>query len=335
MKRYLLNGVYSYALFGLYALTIAPFITSYFDYGKNNFFVAIFGLIMLVLEYFALSFKLQMVRARSEEKRIALKKENGRDILPGLNPVVLYGFFIRLGFRVIILLICIVALGLDTMDKNMSFQSISTTWMLTIFFFGDMFGALLIYVNSGLSIGVEKSNTEIEEELIDDEEWDAKNSQMINSVKYFRIEILADIILQVYSIMLFTAFWKYINEYCSNVLIEDKSSQYSAFAAAFTVFPMMIIISLLALTPMRIGYWIEDSMEAFTRKEKTMMWLNFFLACCFTCLPTTINFFSLFVFDVVSPPVYISYVFSIVLFLVVLVLQISLNKQTDNKISES
>ena len=106
IQNFLLNGIYSYASFGLYALTIAPLVTSLFKYGEKNYFIGIFGLVIWVAEYFALYFKLKMIRIRSELKRLADEKETGKVIsLPEISGFVSVQFFFRLLFRSAIIMV--------------------------------------------------------------------------------------------------------------------------------------------------------------------------------------------------------------------------------------
>ena len=120
IKNHLLNGVFGYAIFGVYAIAIAPFITQFFDYGEKNIFIGLFGFAMLFAEFFALNFKLKMVRLRSEEKRIAYKKETGIDILPSATPIVFFGLFMRLVFHVAIIMVSMTALGYVATEREMS-----------------------------------------------------------------------------------------------------------------------------------------------------------------------------------------------------------------------
>ena len=57
IRPYLFNGVFSYSLFGIYALTIAPFVGDFVASGEYNPFLSFFGFGMLVAEFFALKFK--------------------------------------------------------------------------------------------------------------------------------------------------------------------------------------------------------------------------------------------------------------------------------------
>ncbi len=322
-KGFLLNGIYSYALFGLYSLTISPFITQFFAYGEYNLFVAIFGLIMLFAEYFALYFKLQMIRSRSEIKRINYKKETGTDIVPGLSLLTFYGFFMRMAFRTVILMTCLTALGYNCFDMKMSPIG---TWIICIFFFADMFGFILIYVNAGLNIGFERSASEMEEELQDDEEWDEKKLEISTIPKYIRLEFFADVILQIYSAMLFTVFWKYINQCGIDILKELVADNQSGFTAALVLFTMLFVVVLLGLMPMRIAYWIEDSMEAYSVNDKLNSRITFILVAIFTCSPVIIKYFTTYIIYCRTIPDYINYLLPIIFFLLLLISNIILFK---------
>ena len=145
IKNYLLNGVFAYAIFGVYALTLAPAITDFFEFGKKDIFIAVFGFTMLFAEFFALNFKLKMIRARSEEKRILFKNETGIDIVPSTSPIVFFGVFMRIVFHVGIIMVCMTALGYDCSERMMSAEG-QTAIMIGIFL--DLGALVYLYYKS-------------------------------------------------------------------------------------------------------------------------------------------------------------------------------------------
>ena len=326
IRCYLLNGAYAYALFGVYSLTVSPFVTRFIDYGDKNLFVSIFGFVMLIAEFFALNFKLKMVKMRSEQKRIAYKKETGIDIIPSVTPIVFFAFFMGLVFNAAIIMIAMTALGYNCTEEKMSSQG-SIVLVLGIII--EIFAFGYIYVTTGFYTDEPQNKKELADDIKEDEDWDKANAQLSVSDKYFRLEMLSDIVLQVFTLMLFTAFWQYINQMGINILHDALKGNKSALEAAFSLFSMLLAMVILGLMPMRIAYWIEDSMDAFTRREKSGVGILFIIVAVFTCSPAIYKFITLFILGFPAssweaPMGYGGYLLSIALFLTLLLMQILL-----------
>jgi hypothetical protein len=282
IQNFLLNGIYSYALFGLYALTISPLVTRLFDYNEKNYFIAIFGFLIWVAEFFALYFKLKMIRIRAELKRITYKKETGIDIKPSTGAFVFFQFFFRLLFRSAIIMVCMTALGFNCNEKKMD----GLAELVLIFCFTlDMIGFFYIYANTNF-YSDEINNTE---EQLEDETWNNENLGFAESEKYFRLEVFSDLILQIYAIMLFTAFWKYINQYAIE-MIDESFNNTEDGGVGLTIFFMLFAELMIGLMPIRIAYWIEDSLNSFSKQDKNLMRLNFIIVGFFACLPTIVKY---------------------------------------------
>jgi hypothetical protein len=284
--------VFGYSLFGIYAITVAPFVTKFITNGERNLFLAIFGFTMLVLEFFALNFKLRMIKMRSEQKRIAYEKETGKEIIPSVGLGVFFGFCMRLVFRAAIIMVSMTALGFECNEEKMSVPGEIATVIGVLV---DILSVGYMYVKSQFYTDPPQNRKEFAEDIKDEDDWYKENAELSTSVKYFRYEIIADIILQVFALILFTSFWKYINnsgiEILHNCIKYNKPSDEAFMKMFFMMFAMVV----LGLMPMRIAYWIEDSMEAFTTREKTGMWITFFIAAIYTCSPAIIKYISLFI----------------------------------------
>jgi len=326
IRNYLLNGMHAYALFGIYALTISPFVTRFIDFGQRSTFVAIFGFVMLIAEFFALNFKLKMIKMRSEQKRIAYKKETGKDIIPSVGIGVFFGFCMRLVFHAAIIMVSMTALGYPCTERLMSIQG---QIVLVVWIFADILAFGYMFVNTGFYTDTPQNRKELIEDLKEDEDWDKANSKLATDVKYFRREIIADIVLQIYTLMLFTCFWKYINDIGIDMLRDSLKAGENPIEAAFRLFPMLFVMIILGLMPMRIAYWIEDSMEAFSKRDKLGMRIVFVIVAIFSCSPAIIKFISLFILRQLDHPDtssggYLGYVLSFVLFMILLIMQILL-----------
>jgi hypothetical protein len=331
IRDYLLNGAYAYALFGVYAVTISPIVTHFFDYGEKNLFIAIFGFAMLIAEFIALNFKLKMVRLRTEEKRVNYKKVTGIDIIPSVTPLVFLGFFMRLVFQVSIVMVIMNALGYDCDEHKMSPQGVI---VILISFLLGMAGSIYIYFKSGFYTDAPQNKKELQEDIKENEDWYKENIEQASSAKYFRNELAADIILQIYALMLFTSFWYYINQYGIRVLQDLVEQNATATFVGWSLFPLLFVTVMVGLMPMRIAYWIEDSLNAFTNKEKFVMWIVFFVVAVYSCSPVFVKFISLFVFHLRnsdSPPEFTKYIVSFSFFLILLLVQLFLVGKIDQR----
>ncbi len=333
IKHYLLNGAYAYALFGLYAILVAPFVSSFIDYGEQSIFISIFGFIMLIAEFFALNFKLKMVRMRVKIKSIAYKKETGIHIMPRVSPFMHFQFFLRLLLRITIVMVSMTALGFACTEKEMSNEGVIV--LMTVFLL-DFCGMAYIFIKSGLFNDRPNNKKEFIQEIKEDEIWYNENFPLMTSKKYFNREIFSDIVLQIYALMLYTSIWKHLNEFGIGKINESLSSDDTAFSAGFGLFLMLIIMATIGLIPMRIAYWIEDAADSFTKREKFGTLVMFIIVALFTCTPTIINYVRLFIIKDRSEAAYLpsegaGLLISLTLFIVILVVQILLFGKKVNK----
>ncbi len=292
IRPYLFNGVFSYSLFGIYALTIAPFVGDFVASGEYNPFLSFFGFGMLVAEFFALKFKLKMIRVRAGQRRILHKEKTGINLLPNTNKFVLFEFFLRLLFRVPIAMVCMTALGYTANEKKMSGEGVFVIMLVLV---ADIAGLTYLYLKSDFYTDPPMSKRELQKELSEDDVWDKANGHLVTSEKHMKLELLSDVVLHVYSIMVYTALWSYLNAYGIARLNSIVFIEYAdPVSSAFDVFPMLFIMCVLALIPLRIAYWIEDSLMAFTWLEKFELFATFIIIALFTCSPTIWHFVSIF-----------------------------------------
>ena len=224
-----MNGIFAYAIFGIYALTISPIITNFIDFLKPNKFVGILGFVMLFAEFFALNFKLKMIRFRTEEKRIAYRTETGKNILPSSPSSVLYGFFLRLFFHVIIVMVSMTALGFPCDEHQMSFPGEFAILSVIVL---DFIGIYFLYTSGDFYTDPYITRKDFREEVKADDDWYAANKTKMTSLKYFRLEIASDIVLQLYALMLFTSVWRRINQLGYDILHDAMRNDVGAFAKA-------------------------------------------------------------------------------------------------------
>lgn len=333
ISRYLLNGFYAYALFGIYALTISPFITEFIDYGVKSLFVAIFGFTMLIAEFFALNFKLKMIRIRTEEKRIEYKRITGTAYVLPPNRLLFFGLFIRIALRLAVIMVCMTALGYASTEKEMSPQSLI---VLFTGFLLDVGALIYIYLKMGPYMDPIDDKDLITEEAKKNEEWNKIHLPIAASGKYYLKEVFSDIILQIYAVMLFTSVWTFINQTGIKILYESHTYEKSALWAAFDLFPMLFIMTLFVLMPMRIAYWIEDSMMSFTKRQRVGTGFIFFIVAIFTCAPSIVEFCTLYFIKSPSIAEYIhseAFSWSLTALLIVIVISIQIFLSGEKQLS--
>lgn len=334
IRSYIFNGIFAYALFGIYALTVTPILTQFFSSGEKNIFISIFGFVMLIAEFFALSFKLKMVRARAEEKRIVYRKETGIDIIPSTNLLVFFGFFMRLVFHIFILMVSLTAFGYLCTEEVMSNQALI---IISIWFVADIIGCFYIYSSSDFYTDFPQERILKKDAIEAESYWHKTYKKYTASDKYFRMELFSDIILQVYALMLFTSAWQYINQTGIDILHDSMHHHESAFKAAINLFPMLFYFVIIGMMPLRIAYWIEDSMQTQTSKVKYGTWFIFIIVAIFTCAPSIIKFISLFILHYPDTPEqflpeYFNYLLSISFFLILLFMEIVFVRSKKQKV---
>ncbi len=281
-----MNGINAYALFALYAITIAPSIGGFIEKGGKNYLIAIFGMLLLVLEYYALKFKLFMVRIRAEQRLVELEKEFGDNIIINPGKFLAFWLFIRLIYRMCILLMVATALGFKFSEKHMSGAGL----IIIVVGFGiEVYGLIKTYLESGIyKDQILKSDLYFEKQ--DREKWRNEYLPKSDTMEYISKEFYADIILQVYAVILYSLFWYFVNDAGFRQIRDGIDIGEDSISIGVNIFFMFLFMMCLGLIPIRIAYWIEDSMHALTKKEKYAMSFIFIIAGFYTCLPTVFKY---------------------------------------------
>ena len=208
------------------------------------------------------------------------------DTIPRPGKFIIFGLFLRVGLKLAAMMVCLSALGFSLEKIETPVQWIMMGWL-----FLEVSGLIYIYLNSNIYRDEVDTRDELIQDEKENEEWYKAHAPKASLPAYYLKEMLADLILQVYSVMIFTALWFYINRSGIEMIRECLKRDDSAIAAAFYVFPFLVLVSMLCIIPIRVAYWIEDSMMAYTRKEHIGMKVIFFFVAMFTCAPTIIKFF--------------------------------------------
>ena len=180
---------------------------------------------MLVAEFFALNFKLKMVHIRSEKKRIAYKKATGIDIIPRPESACLFRLFYENGLPHCYRHGIYDSLGYFIPAQKWICLPKGVIVLCISFFARDLCGLIYIYFNSGFYVDPAENKREWEEELREADVWDRVHLPLAASAKYYWEELISDIVLQVYAFMLFTSFWKYINQTGMEMLQQSLAGQ--------------------------------------------------------------------------------------------------------------
>lgn len=274
-------------IFGLYGLFISPILSDTIKFEQKNLFIACFGFFMLIIEPIALFIKLKNARIRSALKRKRLKELTGKNYFPQSGKVILYGFFARLVLRVVAVGVCTEALGIhDVKNKE---NPIAIAILLT-FIFLDLCGMAYIYMKTDFfqDLSYTKRGLAINEKAY--ERWNKTHIPNYNTVKSYWMEVISDLVLQVYAVMLITAFIDYTNAYGLREISNLVGAGIPPSDAASRMLLMFAFLLIGAIMPIRIAYWIEDSLMSFTPKEKIGHWVMAAIVIVFLFSPGYIEF---------------------------------------------
>ena len=289
------------------------------DSGKQNAIIGIFGFIMLGLEFPALRYKLKMIRIRTNIKRLEYKKATGTDIIPSVSPGVLFSFFARIILHMGIVMVSLTSLGIPATESGMSIPGLV---IVIAVFLADVGGLIYLYFNYDFYNDDPQTKREMREELNEEDTWMSKHSVDPDPETSRRKELLADFILQLYCCMLFTAYWKMINQRSVELLFSCAKDKEGAAMAAFNLVPILVVTIAVALRPMQPAYWIENSLQAFSNNEKRRNWIIFSVLGIFVFVPTILKYYQMFIRHDLSSnaifPAYIQYLFPLLLFMLIL-----------------
>jgi hypothetical protein len=277
-------NIHIYLLFAIYSVTVAPYISGFMNFGERNYLVALFGLPMYVAEFFAFKFKLKMIRMNVELKRAEIEKMTGASIeTPRIGYVLWYALFMRMIIRVGFVVVSFMALG---HDAGIIVFALFAEVLLLMYVVG--------YADSGLFRDYPFNKVEVREQKEQDEKWREGNMKYADSESYKRKEFFADIILYLFAFMVYTAFWGYINEEGMRMVAIAHRQEESAIGFGINLFMMLGAMASIGMMPMRLAYWIEESVMSFEKKEKMKLRFYFIMAVLFTFTPSIAEYIRLF-----------------------------------------
>lgn len=287
------SDIFFFSLYGVYAITLAPKIVSLLKFGEKNIWVGIMGITIYILEIFAYKFKLHVIRFDSERKRAELSKYFDTPLrIPKAGIVIWFGVFLKSSFRVGLVIISLLSFGIS-FGHGHEMSGLGLTFLL-ISFLLEAFLFFYYYFYSPFFIPYPLSKKEIVIQINESNKWLEAASHKYNSVKYFRLEFLSDIVLNLFAFMLYTAWWDYINDYGIKVIEASGVNFVSASATASKLCPMLIAESLVAIMPLRIAYWIKGMAISYSSNEKWKLGLSFLFAVLMTLSPIITRFIDIY-----------------------------------------
>lgn len=298
-------------------------------FGERNYLVGVIGLLTLLFEYYALKYKLWIIRVRAEKKLIELEKESNEVLIINPSNALIYGLFVRIVLRSSVLLFSILAIGGEFLVAGS---------LVIVLFFVDMIGLMYIFVTSDI-IHDKVPAHKIPVAVAERQRWRDKNLPDSDSLKNFKYEILADITLNIYAYVVFTLVWFFINSLAIDTLEGFIKTKSNAFDVGYKIAFMLVFMVLVLLIPIRVAYWIENSMNAITRKHKYAFYLMVILSGIYTCMPTLIAYSSHFFGISHSTLLFLKsqnfyWILSVFLLLIVVLIQTGLAASTSIKMNE-
>ena len=233
-----------------------------------------------------------VIRLRAEHMRIQLREQvNEKTRLPSVGAVVWIGIVFRMFMRAAMLSISIAALRETSIQVYDMKSGGLSLWFL--FLFPEFALTVYLMVTSNFFNPYPYKQFEIEKEIRDSDKWADRELNKPHD-GFILKELLSDIVLQIYSFMLFTALWDMINRTAIKMTENSFKAGHSAFDAGLNVFAMLFFLVIFALPALRLAYWIEGYATAFNDKDRWRTRLTFVIAAVVTIAPTIGCYFRLY-----------------------------------------
>ncbi|HEY4800734.1 MAG TPA: hypothetical protein VII99_16760 [Bacteroidia bacterium] len=286
------DGLSFNLLFAAYYFLLAPVINNYVMFGQKNILIAVCGIVIYISEFFAFNFKTKAIRLRALSEKIRIEKETGKPMdIPSPGCVVGYGVITRMLFRIGFIMVAANSLGWDaSANDNPVYMNVLLVIavLLEVFIIGYTMATSNIFGSSATS-GWKK-----EPEKQEENNWYTKNLPRLNMTEFRQKEFLSDVVLHLYAFMLFTAFWNPINAATMDFVQKAFSAGDGALLTLILLVFIQGVMALIALPPIRLAYWIEESVQALTRKDRWRLRGSFLLVSLMVTWPAFQEYFRLF-----------------------------------------
>lgn len=266
-----MNGYKFNVLFGIISLFVGASIPSYVDLRGSGFLVGLIAVFMYFGEAWAFYYKTKLTRVRVVYVQTEGRITRTVPPLPALGCFVSYGFFLRLCFRTIFLIVALTTFGfMSESEEDIGGVAI------TVLILGILFELFLLGV-SWIESRLTKDDEE-EEPQKEEQKWREKNFKMLKDPKLLAKEMGADFILFVSAMMFTHAFWTMSN----NDFMDSIDHSYAIGDWGVGVLLSMVffnfVLCLFMLVPVRLAYWVGESISTFTPQQKWRLRFSFLFA---------------------------------------------------------
>jgi hypothetical protein len=287
-----IKGYHLNLMLAIYFFFFAAFLKDSIISGEINYYFGTLGFLIYFLEVKFIKIKTLFVLKRAEKYYLTvIKKHNPDAKQKRIGGFLWYMNFVRFLFRIGIIVISGHLFGLDEYGKDNGMGWIG----------GLVLGVFIIYELITLMIFMDLSGAMIikEEDAIKNKKKvnDKWNKMHQNKFWLLRSEGVSDFVLFIYSGMLFTAFWDIMSTEMISEVEGFYSNGHSIYFALAAVISLYSLLCFLAVVPIRLAYWIEESLMAYSTKQKLALYASFFLVCLSLCYPPLFRIVELYILE--------------------------------------
>lgn len=288
MKDFRLTGFRFNIFLGLISCFGFPALNPDIPLEDPPWWVAIVGILFYVGEMWAFNYKIHISRARI--LRGLTKNTPGMLSVDTRTPgcMIFYAFLIRFCLRFAMLMIIGAAMGLTLQDEDPSI------WVILLMIFGCLF-EIVVFLFSLFWSRVYKTEAknEREQESENDEEvaWRKKYFPWLDDPKHPMKEMAADIILFIFAVLLTKGFWDTSNADFIDFIRRSSTDGTSAAYVCVSIIIANIVLCLFFLIPVRLAYWVEESMLVFTGRDRWRYALSMIFAGLMVTAPSWMELF--------------------------------------------
>ncbi len=277
MKNFRLTGIRFNLFLGLISCFGFPILNPNIPLGTPSWWVALLGILFYVGELWAFNYKVRISRAR------ILRRMTHNT--PGLLNVshdstgclIFYGFLMRFVFRIGMILVISGACGMDVQGDEEDVSVLTTIVMITGVVFELIVFGYSLYETRVYS-SKPKSEQEEEEENESEIKWRTKHFPWLDDPKYPLKELGADMILFVFAILLTKAFWDPSNAGFVDFIRRSATDGTSGLVVFGGMIIANLTLCLFFLVPVRLAYWVEESMMVFSGRDRWKYTLSLIFA---------------------------------------------------------
>jgi len=281
--NWFINTVRFYTVLALYGLTLLPLVKETLNLESQNLLVAFSGILVLSLELPAVFFKLIRIRARDELARRNQIEMGKEDVIVNPPKLMLFALFMHSACRLLVFMVVLNAFGLNYLGKES--DPVALILLLSFFAF-EMLAFIFMYVKTRVFIEPGIDTITIKEDEADAEKFNSIYLPLIQEPSQIRKEKYADIVLLIFGVMAYAPLWYVLNQSAIQVIDEMKLNKSDVFTSLFSVTIMIFLLSILAFIPLRVTFWIEESMVAKRNQIKAGLNSQFVLFAIMTFLPS-------------------------------------------------